>query len=922
LACLSSIFFLGCGSAPETVASSPQDKPATSNLGPSPDQLAAGDRPTSPWPAPFRLDQIVRPLRYDLALRLNPSEPTYSGTVTIPVSASKPVWVVHMHASGLTVSAARALTQGRAVPLDVAIKDDNLALSVPASEPHPLPTGNFVLELTFAGPQSDAPLGAYRTQEEGRWYAFTQFEPLEARQAFPCFDEPGIKVPFGLDLTVPDPMVAVANSPEEARVAASEAGYTKFSFIDTPPLPTYLVAWAVGDFDIVDYGAVSNGQVPFRIVTAKGKGAMSKFAGRVAPKHLAALEAWFGTPYPFPKLDFVALPSFGSSGMENAGLITFREALLLMDGEHASAEDRLWSEGVISHELAHMWFGDLVTLAWWDDIWLNEAFATFMSRKALQAVSPELGVDLLMSRSRYGVMHGDERPAARAIRQPITQSGDIYNAFDGITYSKGAAVLRMIEAWMGADVFQKGVRAYLAERAHGSATTADLVKNLSDASGLPVATVMAAFTDRAGVPVVDVRWSCPPQVAGAATQAVAISVSQHAYRGPGDERPSVGSDAPPWAVPVCLAFGGGVGQREGRVCGLLQRQQESWAQELPYCPTWINPDADAAGYYRWTSEPQALPNAAVSAVDQYALLENLKVDMDAGRTPLTRWLDEIQLVAQTKDLPQELLEQVLSGPAFIVRVWPEARNDAHFKAYVKRLLAQQTVALDLGGASATMTQKQSAPLVVRALGGWVEDPKVLAEAKRVSESFLGDLEKNTDKTRLDLAQVYLPMHVAKSGADEKLWARLRADFDKVRNPNERDLMIEALGAFDDPGLVVKSQGLFLDGTLRAQDLRTLRADGSGRREIVLAVWSWLTANFDAVVAKIGEKSAPGLPGFGGAFCTTEDDQRLASFFASKQASLPNGLEHNVKTVREGIGQCIASTAKFGAAAKSWVQAQN
>ncbi|MFO0747660.1 MAG: M1 family metallopeptidase [Myxococcota bacterium] len=922
LAWLPSIFFCACASAPPDGVVGPPAGP----VGDGPVEGDAGSPPPPLWPAPFRLDAGVRPLRYDLALKVDPRAATFSGTVSIPVALDGPRTIIRMHSSALTVTTARARLGTEPIALRPEHDaDENLALVAE----RPIRGGSAVLELTFEGPLAEAPLGLYRVQDEGRWYAFTQFEPMSARQAFPCFDEPGVKVSFGLSIDAPDPMVAVANMPE-ASATALEAGWTRHVFQDTPPLPTYLLAFAVGELDVIDHGKIADGRVPLRLIAAKGKGHLGAFAAARTPLYLAALERWFGSPYPFPKLDLVAVPSFGASGMENPGFITFRESLLLMDAEHAHADDRAWVEGVLAHELAHMWFGDLVTMAWWDDLWLNEAFATFAGRKVVAEVTPELGVELGVLRNRFGVMYADARPEARAIRQPIAVSGDVYNAFDGITYSKGAAVLAMLESWLGPDVFRKGVQAYLAERAGGNATTADLMRHLAEASGgLPVARVAASFADRTGVPVVDVTWSCVPMEAGAATQKVVVQLKQRAYRGTGDARPAAGPQVPTWSVPVCLGFGSEkAGQPAGRVCGVLEQAEEAWPQELPYCPAWVYPNQGEAGYYRWTVTPAVFPAAVVGPREQVGILENVRGELDAGRVPAARWLDEVMRLGDQADLPPQLLDILTGTIGWMRRMVPELEGDKGYEKVARKMLAKQPLALDLGGPDAPLATKQKQPMLLRALGMGFEDRKVLAEGKRVSEGFLGDLEHGTSTSRADLVAVYLPMYVARQGAAaagakarDALWVRLRAAFDKARDPSERDLIIEALASFEDPALVVKSYDLILDGTLRAQDYRTLRGSTSWRPEVARAVWEWFTGHFEGVVAKLGPKAAPALPGIAGAFCTEEDAAVVKSFFESKKDAMPSGLEHNLAGALEGIRQCALGRTQHAAAVKAWVRAQ-
>ena len=333
--------------------------------------------------------------------------------------------------------------------------------------------------VSFDGQLSEIPNGLYRVKDGDRWYAFTQFEPLAARTSFPCFDQPEFKTPYRIKLRVPSGMIALSNSQETGR--RKEHGRVVFEFAETRALPTYLVAFAIGDFDVVSAPEGAIPGVPLRVITTKGKGGLAQYALERTPVIHKALSEYFGSGHPFDKLDLVAVPNFAAGAMENVGLVTFRETLLLLDGESAPANRKLWSQSVIAHELAHMWFGNLVTMAWWDDLWLNEAFATWMGTRIVQEVDPGLQADLERVAGTAHIMRLDSQVNTRAVRQKIRHGGDVQNAFDGITYGKGAAVLRMIESWLGPEAFRAGVREYLKAHAYGNAKTSDLLLALGAA---------------------------------------------------------------------------------------------------------------------------------------------------------------------------------------------------------------------------------------------------------------------------------------------------------------------------------------------------------------------------------------------------------------------------------------------------------
>ncbi|MGH8165258.1 MAG: M1 family metallopeptidase, partial [Rhodanobacteraceae bacterium] len=332
-----------------------------------------------------------------------------------------------------------------------------------------LPPQKLKLAIAFSAPFNKTLEGYYKVTFAGHDYAMTQMEPISARLAFPCFDEPDFKTPMTLTLTVPAADVAVANTAQSTEAKAAD-GWKTITFQPTQPLPTYLYAWAVGPWDMVQGPTIPpstwrSTPVPVRGIATRGNGGDMARALAMAPGIIQHEEAYYGFGYPFGKLDLAALPDFSAGAMENAGLVTFRDWLLLLKPDSSPSAVRS-SFSVEAHELAHQWTGDTVTLKWWNDIWLNEAFATWMEQKVTQEIHPEYRGDLERIEGGEGAMHNDSLVSARMIRQPITGNGDILTAFDGITYQKGQAVIGMIESTLGPDVFRAGIRRYMAKYNH------------------------------------------------------------------------------------------------------------------------------------------------------------------------------------------------------------------------------------------------------------------------------------------------------------------------------------------------------------------------------------------------------------------------------------------------------------------------
>ncbi|MDH5255234.1 MAG: M1 family metallopeptidase, partial [Gammaproteobacteria bacterium] len=421
---------------------------------------AAGDDATG---APAgRLGTQVRPLAYRLELRILPDEAEFSGTAAIDVEIAAPTRVIHLHGNGLKV---RTAAWGNGAGAGKAGRYTQVDPSgvVQLDFDEPVPPGKGTLRIEYTGGYGRGGEGLYKSVIAGEAYTFTQFQPIDARRMFPGFDEPGFKTPFDIAVTTRAANVVVGNTPVRGERPAGD-GLKRVELATTLPLPTYLIALAVGPLDVVEGAPVPpNGArrtpLPLRGVATRGKGPRLRYALENTSAMVLYLEDYFGAPFPYPKLDLIASPDFGG-GMENAGAIIYGDPRLLL-ADDASVSDRRGFGGIHAHELAHQWFGDLVTPKWWDDIWLNESFANWMGFKAGNAWQPALRLDVVPALQTPAAMELDSRIAARQIRQPVDRNADIGSAFDAITYLKGGAVLGMFESWLGEDGFRAGIRTHM-----------------------------------------------------------------------------------------------------------------------------------------------------------------------------------------------------------------------------------------------------------------------------------------------------------------------------------------------------------------------------------------------------------------------------------------------------------------------------
>ena len=857
--------------------------------------------PPAPPPGPdgnVRMGRAALPLRYALDLTIDPRTERFSGTTRIDVRLEAPTDTLELHGEDLDILAADAVVDGDEREATAAPGENGgLALRFRA----PLPAGEVTLRVVYEAPLPEVPDGLYRVKDGDAWYAFSQFQPLSARKAFPCFDQPEFKTPFTTTLRVPTGMVALSNSLETGRVTQGDLDV--FTFAETRPLPTYLVAFGVGTFDIVEAPASALPGVPLRLVATKGKGRLAGYALKRTPPILAALEAYFDRKYPFDKLDLVAVPNFSAGAMENVGLVTFRETLVLLDGDTAPASRKLWSQQVIAHELAHMWFGDLVTPRWWDDLWLNEAFATWMAQRVVHEVAPELEADLSAVAGTHWVMSLDAAKHARAIRQPIENGGDVENAFDGITYGKGAAVLRMLEAWMGDEVFRAGVRAHMSEHAYDVASTAELLAALSTASGHDVEQVARNFLDQPGTPLVSVQVAC------ADDEPATVTMTQRRYL-------HAGSDAPqgePWRVPVCAHFA--IGEEKHRQCWVLGERAKAVQLSEAGCPKWLHPNADQRGYYQWSVPAAALLGLTgayrdrLSLVERVALVGQLRALLEAGELPTSAYLEALTgLASETHRL---VLSNITGSLAQLHRTSVDDELVAPYRAFVTRLLGPHVERVGLlPKAGESVDVKLLRPSLLGTYAYVTRDPELLERARALADRFLDD----GSAIPPEVVTMVLPM--AAWAGDEALWTRLRGAVVAAKDPVTRVALIGALGAFEAPALRLRSLGLVLDGTLRAQDLRQLmRGGGRPTRD---ATWIWMTENYDAIVKVLGKSAAPKLPWTGAGFCSAEDRARVAAWF-DDPARAPDGTARNLGLTLEGIDRCVRMRAQTRAPLAEWLR---
>ncbi len=838
----------------------------------------------------LRLPTTVRPLRYSAFLRVVPGQDRFSGDIHIDLDILQPTSVIWLNAKALEFHGGSIVEGDVSLPIEFqSAPNDFLAVKTSTA----LRPGRAQLEITYTGQVSRTLTdGAFQQQQGSDWYIFTKFEPVTARRVFPCFDEPSFKVPWQLILNIPKDLRAFSNTPEISE-EAREKNTKSVRFAETKPLPSYLIAFAVGPFDVVPTAPIGRNHRPGNIIVPRGRASEAVYAASVTPKLIELLETYFGTPYPYEKLDQIVVPLTTAWGaMENAGLIAYGDFLLSPAQQDTELRKR-GRTGAMEHEMSHQWFGDLVTTAWWDDIWLNEAFASWLSSKLLNEWKPEWDIKADTARS-IGVMRADSLTTARKIRQPIQAPGDIANAFDGITYGKGEAVIGMFENYVGPDSFRKAVRLYLHQHAWGNATASDLlgaIDQISPKSGAGPA--FSTFLNQVGFPVVNVQQECD------LSAEPLLHLSQKRFR-------PVGSPASAdqlWQVPVCSVWGDSGGVH--RECKLLTKASDDFALNTAHgCPIWLSADANAAGYYAVSYEPsvadhlvrQGLPE--LKPAERAAVLRNIQIMFSSGLGNLRQDLEFADTFSRSPDagLVRQSADMVASVNNFV----PESLRK-QYAAWIRSLY--QSRARELGwqpkpgeSQEIRLLRMEIVPLV--ATRG--EDPELQKQAQQLAHEWLNN------RSGIDPDMVAPVLSAAAWNGSRAFFDELVTAIKGTKVRRERLWMIEALPSFRDPGFARAALELFFDKAIDPRELEyNLFGAPPETRQIV---WDFVQQNFDKLNSTLpGARGIPFgaiLPRSASGFCDTQHREQVTAFFQQRIASLPGGAR-NLANALESMRLCAA-----------------
>ncbi len=824
-----------------------------------PGRARCGGPCRSPEEVPaLKLGTDVRPTHYALRLTVDPTKDGFSGTEEIEATLEKARSTIWINGRDLDVSEAwveaggkrQTATYRQVTPAGVA------RLELPA----PVGPGKVTLHFTWTTRFDTHAVGLYKTTEANLAYVVTQFEATDARRAFPSFDQPEFKTPFDLTLTVPAADAVIANTLETATRDAGN-GMKEVTFQTTRPLPSYLVALAVGPFDVVQGPTLPPNEfrsypVPTRGVAPKGRGSELAWALESGAQIVAAEEQYFRIAYPYPKLDQLALPDFAAGAMENAGAITYREQLLLFRPGVSSPRDKFDIASVEAHEIAHQWFGDLVTMPFWTDTWLNEAFATWMANRTLQTWNPHLGPNRAeLLREIHHAMAGDALPSARAIRQPLTQIEDVWNQFDNLTYQKGASLLGMFERWGGEEKFRAGITRYLDAHAWGSGSTDDFLTAISEATGRDVVAPFHSFLDQAGIPTVAVKPVC--DASGAR-----LELSQKRFAPLGVKMP----EGQLWQIPICVRYQTGATARRD-VSARDPGQPERGARELSGLGV---PQRGRGRLLPLVAGPlvareapgQAAPGAHPGGEARPG--RNLSVQVKSGAVSYADALEAMAPLA--RELDPGLAEPIIGLISFARDpLVPEEQYGA-VDTYGRSLFKPVWSKLGWSGSASEPTATSMLRRDVLAfLTLKVNDPGLSAQALAKGKTYLGR-GKAFDPRAVspELSDIVLSVAVRDGGPE--VFDTLIARLPTLADARLREQILAALAFTRDPQRFERALKLSTDPALHSNERLVPVFVASTLPWARERTWAFIQQEFDQIAGGVPPQYAAFTPGLFGDFC--------------------------------------------------------
>ena len=842
-----------------------------------------------------RLPEVARPENYKLTFTPDLEKAKFEGDETIAVRVLKPTSEITLNAVDIdfhevTVTSSGATQTAKVTPEK---EKEMVVLSVAK----PLAAGSATIHITYTGILNDEMRGLYLGKDDqGRKYAATQFEATDARRAFPSFDEPDYKATFDITAVADKGQVAISNQKIVSDVAGPGEKHT-VHFATTPKMSSYLAALIVGNFEYIEGSADG---IPIRVYGTPGKKDMGKFALESAEYSLSYYDKYFGIKYPYGKLDLVGLPDFSAGAMENTGCITFREVVLLIDEKQGSIGLKKTIASVIAHEMAHQWFGDLVTMKWWDDIWLNEGFATWMESKPVAKWKPEWNYALDDVSGTSGTLNTDSLANTRPIHQAAETPAQIQELFDGIAYGKAASVLRMLESYLGEETFRAGVNAYIKEHQYANASADDFWDAQAKTSKKPVDKIMPTWVKQPGAPILNVKAQC-------SGNSTSVTLSQQRYYI--DRTKFEAANDQLWQIPLCMR---GSASGDAAKCELMTKKEETFT--LPGCSNWVLANAGATGYYRTGYSAEAVRALANDAETKLTPAERITVQGDVwasvrvGREPVGDYLAFAQ--GLQADRNRAVMDDVLGRLNYIGQYLLSNGDRDSYHTWLRQYLtpAMKEVGYEPKPGESDEQRTMRARLM-GTLGYDARDPEALAEARKIADKALAD------SSSVDRELAGGAFGLAALNGDSAFYDRVLAATKNPKSPEEYYMYLYTLPQFSDSKLLERTLNFAISPDVRSQDALGLITSVLGNPDGQQLAWDFIRQHWSEIEKAGGPFASAQVVGATSVFCDAGLRDQVTEFFSAHKVA---AAERTYKQSIERINNCVDLKTQQEQQLASWL----
>jgi len=830
------------------------------------------------------LSTDVVPDQYELRFTLDFQTDTFTGSEQILVDVAKPTATITLHVVGLTITRVTVVSGSSSQLATVATDEGRQTATLTVGRR--LPAGPARLRIEYSGRLQRALRGLYIGGANGRKYAATQFEATDARRAFPCFDQPDLKASFLVTAVVPSGMAAISNGRVLSDTPGPGMDQHTVKFATTRKMSTYLLALAVGDFSCLEG---RGDDIPIRVCALSGRQSLGRFALDAAQSFLGFFDGYFAVRFPFGKLDLVAIPDFLGGGMENTGAIFFGEHDLLVDAGTAPVESQKLVATTVAHEMAHQWLGDLVTMKWWNDLWLKEGFATFFETRPVQAWKPEWHVELDEVMSAEEGMVADEAETARPVRTNVATPAEIEALYDPIVYQKAGAVLRMVEAAMGRDAFRAGVNAFLKRYSYSSATAADFWTTMAEHSVSGADRILQTFLEQPGVPLVTVAARCVSEATSS------LTLAQQRFR-LGTKR-APGASAP-WTIPVFtrpIAPQAGVPSQSTN--HLLAGTDQTFG--LAGCNSLVLANADGAGYFRSAYAPELLARFAKDAEPQLTPAERLRLLNDQWALAQAGRLDVGDYLSLVGGYATERRAQIIGrAGTTLAAIDASLATDANrqaFRAWVRQVFAPlaKELAQPSDGRN-ELARREAFAKVLMVVGEVGQDADVLSRARQAILDTAGDGARTADP---DLADALTKL--AAASGDASVFDRIIANIEQAASPAAAGPYVEALGYFSDSALIERALQYVVTSSVDSPAAARVISSALARQAARPTAWRFVKSHWKEIATTLGPTEAlQAVMDAAVTFCDTEMRDDLKAFFGAR------GLGGEVDARLDLVQACI------------------